>query len=213
MPLLLGAAVHRFAAEWLHTRIAELRADGRYDEMGLSMMADLAEYHETGAELAEEGDHNFSIDTVVPTVYEEDGVHQRAEMLFAKQAREHNSDFRWNLLEIHHDLARCVADGVTISLEQVLRQNGGKGESGAADGAAAAGAGGVPISLEMLSRQKGGKGNGKKGAAATASFLKGLRKGMANGHEKGYQKGFLMGVAKGWLKGRSEADPDVREQL
>ena len=217
MPLLLGAAVHRFAAEWLRTRIAELRADGRYDEMGLCMMADLAEYHETGAELAEEGDHNFSIDSVVPTVYEEDGVHQRAEMLFAKQAREHNSDFRWNLLEIHHDLARCIADGETISLERVLRQNGGKGGSGAADGAAdgvaAAGAGGVPISLEMLSRQKGGKGKGKKGDAAAASFLKGLRKGMANGHEKGYQKGFLMGVAKGWLKGRSEADPDVREHL
>ena len=217
MPLLLGAAVHRFAAEWLHTRIAELRADGRYDEMGLSMMADLAEYHETGAELAEEGDHNFSIDSVVPTLYEEDGVHQRAEMLFAKQAREHNGDFQWNLLEIHHDLARCVANGRPISLERVLRQKGGKGESGAADGAAvgdaAAGAAGVPISLEMLSRQKGGKGKGEKGATATASFLKGLRKGMANGHEKGYQKGFLMGAAKGWLKGQSEADHDVREQL
>ncbi len=61
MPLLLGAAVHRFAAGWLRTRIAELRPNGRFDEMGLSMMADLAEYHETGAELAEEGDHNFSI--------------------------------------------------------------------------------------------------------------------------------------------------------
>ena len=67
--------------------------------------------------------------------------------------------------------------------------------------------------MGMFSRQKGGKGKGKKGDAAAASFLKGLRKGMANGHEKGYQKGFLMGAAKGWLKGRSEADHDVREQL
>ena len=36
---------------------------------------------------------------------------------------------------------------------------------------------------------------------------------MANGHEKGYQKGFLMGAAKGWLKGQTDADPGVREQL
>ena len=216
MPVLLGAAVHRFAEEWVRNRAAELlEAGGMYDRHGIEQLRDLAKFHGVCAQLAEEGDHNWSHDFVAECFLEDESQeHGAAEMLFTRLVREYPGDYRWRLLADFHGLAGCIVEGLSISLDEALRMTGrgGKGAKGGGKGADNGGGEGAGKG------DRKGKTAENPGAADTDpvaavpdaavfdhAFAKGWQKGYREGEGGGYERGHRDGFLYKGNKGREEA--------
>ena len=170
MPLLLDAAVHRFAEGYLLS-MTEQVLEGVRCERGIvhdlanfhRTQNDLVDFHRVCAQLADDWEHNWSHDSVVDCNAE---AHEKAEMLFGRLCREQRDEWRWGLLHRFHGLVCCVADGEPISEEYARLMTTGEGKG-----------------KKKGKGKKGGKGKGKKGGKGQGKGKKG-GKGKSKGNSK-----------------------------
>ena len=101
MPLLLDAAVHRFAEGYSRNMAEQVVDDVRYDHAEYWVMNDLADLHRVCARLADDWDRNWSYDSVVHC---NGDAHAKAEVLFGRLHREQGDEWRWKLLRNFHGL-------------------------------------------------------------------------------------------------------------
>jgi len=118
MPLLLDAAVHRFAEDYLLDMTQQVLEDARCERRIVYDLAnfyriqnDLMKFHHVCAQLADDKEHNWSHDSVVDCNAE---ALEQAEMLFGRLSREQPGERRWGLLHRFHGLVVCVAEGEPI---------------------------------------------------------------------------------------------------
>jgi len=209
MPLLLDAAVHRFAVNFLQDMAAQAINSGAADSGAAEpdaeswVMNDLAAYHAACFFLATDWDRNWSHDSVVirrgPN-WDGDG-HAKAELLFGRLSREQRDERRWGLLHRFHGLALCILDGEPISEEnaRLMTTREGKGRKGGDKGKGKKGGkgGGMGGAADDGGNGggKGGDKGGKKGIDGSADH--GVADAFTIVWEKGYRKGFHEGFAKG----------------
>jgi len=155
MPLLLDAAVHRFAEGYLLDMTEQVLDDVRcerqfYRDLAhfYQTMNDLVDFHRVCARLADDWDSNWSHDSVVHC---NGDAHEAAEMLFGRLLREQEDEWRFGRLHSFHGLVLCVSEGMSISEKNALFITKGEGKGKKGEGKGKKGEG------------KGKKGKGKKG--------------------------------------------------
>jgi len=140
MPLLLSAAVHRFAEGYLLNMTEQVLDDvihGRRIVRDLgdfySTQNDLMDFHHVCAQLADDWERNWSHDSVVDC---NGDAHEHAEMLFGRLSREQRNEWRFGLLHRFHGLVLCVAEGMSISEREarLMTTGEGKGKKGKGQG-------------------------------------------------------------------------------
>jgi hypothetical protein len=180
--VLLSAGLHSFAVHYATERAEAVDQNPWYDRYSYDLIVDIADYHRGCLSLLEKGEYNgyFFCD-------EGSRTHEEAELMFARLAREHPGDKRYDDLSWHHALAQNVLDDDPVDFPVK-----GKGKSKSkANNFGDKGKGNA--------EKSGGKGKG------TFDFWKGYMKGYLQGEDDGFVKGYFEGKAKGKEEAEQEA--------